>query len=380
MIDYQITKDIRTNRICSLMLTHACNLHCVYCFEKHKSNKQMSFDTATTILKKEYKEYQKIMAADKRMNVDFMGGEPLMNFELIKNIYTWSQSQNLPFDIIFSITTNGTLLNDDKKEWLSKHANSFRLVMSVDGSDFCQKTNRGITLDTLPLKFVRDTWPNSYLKQTLTPNTLPYFASGVITLIEQGFRVATSLAQGQTWSMEDSDIYREQLRILGKYYLNHQEIIPQTPFDNLYGQLLDENLLRPARKICGCGTTIHFYDTDGTLYPCHLFLPMVNGKEHVLDEIREIDFNDDTQFVSGRCFTCPLLRVCNTCYGFNYNNRDSVSKRDLNMCNLYLIEAKEISSFQIQYFTTLNRKVSDYELLLLQSALRCYELIKDIQL
>lgn len=380
MQEVSFKKDVRTNRICSLMLTHTCNLSCVYCFEKFKSNKQMSFDTARKLLDKEYSDYRSIMAPNKRMNVDFMGGEPLMNFELIKHIYDWTTSLHLPFDVIFSVTTNGTLLDEEKKRWFADHADCFRLVMSVDGSEFCQTTNRGVSVDMLPLEFVRETWPSSYFKQTLTHDTLPYYANGVIALTKRGFRVATSLAQGHTWSDGDDDIYRQQLRLLGQYYIEHQKLLPQTPFDNLYGQLLDENLSRPPRKICGSGTTIHFYDVDGTLYPCHLFLPMVHGHKNVLEDIRRIDFKDDKQFVGGKCLTCPILRVCNTCYGFNYINRGDVSMRDMGMCRLYLVEAQEISAFQIRYITSLQRTATDYELLLLQSAMRCYEMVKDISL
>lgn len=380
MKDISIKKDVRTNHICSLMLTHTCNLNCVYCFEKFKSDRQMSFGTARQILEKEYTDYQSSMAPDKRMNVDFMGGEPLINFDLIKQIYEWTISQHLPFEVIFSVTTNGTLLDNEKRLWFAAHADHFRLVMSVDGSEFCQTTNRGVSVDMLPLEFVRETWPSSYFKQTLTHDTLPYYANGVIALTERGFRVASSLAQGHTWKDGDDEIYRNQLRLLGQYYIEHQEILPQTPFDNLYGQLLDENLSRPPRKICGSGTSIHFYDVDGTLYPCHLFLPMVHGKKSVLDDIRRIDFNDDKMFVDGKCLTCPLLRVCNTCYGFNYINRGDVAMRDLGMCHLYLAEAQEVSAFQIRYITSLQRNATDYELLLLQSAMRCYEMVRDISL
>lgn len=380
MKDISIKKDVRTNHICSLMLTHTCNLNCVYCFEKFKSDRQMSFGTARQILEKEYTDYQSSMAPDKRMNVDFMGGEPLINFDLIKQIYEWTISQHLPFEVIFSVTTNGTLLDNEKRLWFAAHADHFRLVMSVDGSEFCQTTNRGVSVDMLPLEFVRETWPSSYFKQTLTHDTLPYYANGVIALTERGFRVASSLAQGHTWKDGDDEIYRNQLRLLGQYYIEHQEILPQTPFDNLYGQLLDENLSRPPRKICGSGTSIHFYDVDGTLYPCHLFLPMVHGKKSVLEDIRRIDFNDDKKFVDGKCLTCPLLRVCNTCYGFNYINRGDVAMRDLGMCHLYLAEAQEVSAFQIRYITSLQRNATDYELLLLQSAMRCYEMVRDISL
>ncbi len=362
------------------MLTHACNLNCVYCFERFKADKMMSIETAKSILQKEFDDYLNIKTENSRLGIDFMGGEPLLNFSVLKDIYEWVKSLYLPFNTMFSVTTNGTLLDREKQAWFAKHVADFRLVMSVDGSEFSQKNNRGVSVNILPLEFVRDTWPNSYFKQTLTHETLPYYAEGVITLMENGFKVASSLAQGCTWEEGDDEIYREQLRVIGQYYINNPDIIPTTPFDILYSQLLDENLSRPPRKNCGTGTAIHFYDVDGKLYPCHLFLPMVHGNNKVLDEIKNVDFHNDSSLIDMCCSECPILRVCSTCYGFNYQKRGSVEKRDKGMCKLYLAQAQEISAFQIEYLTTITRQPTTYELLLLQSAIRCYELLKDVKL
>ncbi len=376
-----ITKDIETNRICSMMLTHSCNLKCVYCFEKFKSGKMMTFETAKDILSREFEDYKSIMSPEHRLNIDFMGGEPLLNFELIKQIYEWVKIQNVPFNIIYSVTTNGTLLDEKKREWLSAHKKDFRVVMSVDGTDFSQKNNRGVSVDMLPLQFVHDNWPKSYFKQTLSHDTLPYFADGVIGLTEKGYRVATSLAQGHVWQEGDVEIYRRELLKLAEYFLAHPKVRPETPFDNLYAEFFDEQIDKMPKKSCGVGTSVHLYDADGTLYPCHLFLPMVHGNNNVLEEVKNIDFTDEKMLISEECRTCPALKVCNTCYGYNYVNRGDVAKRDKGMCNLYLVEAQVVSAFQINYFTTLKhtRELTDYELLMLQCAVRCYKYVKDIE-
>ena len=380
MSNNSTTKDFSTNRVCSLMLTHACNLHCVYCFEKFKTNKTMTLATAKRILEKEFEEYPQIQTEGSRMGIDFMGGEPLLNFDVIKNIYEWTKSLGLPFNTAFSVTTNGTLLDAEKQKWFAQNAKDFRLVMSVDGNEYSQVANRGISTNNLPLEFIRDTWRNSYFKQTLTHDTLPHYAEGVIALNEHGFRVASSLAQGHTWASGDDETYREQLKKLGQFYIDHPEILLSPPFDMLYTQLLDENISRTARKNCGTGTAFHFYDVDGELYPCHLFLPMVHGNNNVREELKDVDFNDDASLIDSECIDCPILRVCSTSYGFNYMKRRSVSKRDKSMSKLYLVQAQEISSFHIRYFTTINRKPTPYELLILQSAMRCYELVKNITL
>lgn len=89
-----------TKRICSLMVTHSCNLHCVYCFEKYKSKglKFMSLNTAQKILNKEFEDFSnKDRLPSDRLAIEFFGGEPLLNFDLIQNIYEWTDSLNLTF-------------------------------------------------------------------------------------------------------------------------------------------------------------------------------------------------------------------------------------------------------------------------------------------
>lgn len=75
-------------RVCMLMVTHACNLNCSYCYESHKGNNYMSFELAKDIILNEADLVKKSSKFDE-IQVDFMGGEPLMNFPLIKQIVEW---------------------------------------------------------------------------------------------------------------------------------------------------------------------------------------------------------------------------------------------------------------------------------------------------
>ncbi|MDE6750446.1 MAG: 4Fe-4S cluster-binding domain-containing protein, partial [Lachnospiraceae bacterium] len=93
-----------TTRICSLMVTHGCNLNCVYCFEKHKEIglRMMSFETAKDILSQEFNLFEaKERNPEERLAIEFFGGEPLVNFKLIKRIYEWVKELNLSFPLMF---------------------------------------------------------------------------------------------------------------------------------------------------------------------------------------------------------------------------------------------------------------------------------------
>lgn len=221
---------IKTTRVCTLMITHACNLNCTYCFEKYKSSKKMTFEVAKNILKNEFKTYKGDIKSE-RLAIELFGGEPLTNFSLIKDIYEWTKSQALPFNYIFQITTNGTLLSSNIKQWLKERKDDFRIVMSVDGTEVMQQTNRGCKISDLPITFIKETWPNSYFKLTLSSETLHNYSNGIISLYEQGFKIASSLAEGQKWKENDDIVYRHELEKIAEYFLNHPEKDLEHPFN-----------------------------------------------------------------------------------------------------------------------------------------------------
>ena len=340
----------------------------------------MTFDIATQILEKEFQNYKGDIKSE-RLAIELFGGEPLTNFPLIQQIYEWTKKQKLPFNYIFQITTNGTLLTPTIKEWLKERKDDFRLVMSVDGTEAMQQKNRGCNLADLPISFIKEVWPNSYFKLTLSSDTLPNYSEGIISLYEKGYKIASSLAEGQVWKENDDVIYKSELEKLAEYYLTHPEKELEHPFNFLFKEYTDQRINdKLPHKNCGCGTTIAMYDTDGKLYPCHLFLPMVHGKNSVLEDIKDVDFSNPSVLVDGSCLSCPILKICKTCYGYNYSQRGNITHRDKDMCKLRLVEAQVISTFQIKYFTSLKRELTDYELLMLKTALACYKHIKDITL
>lgn len=120
-------------RICTLYTTHACNLNCIYCFEKYKdSSKKMSLELAQKIILKEFEEVRKSPQSE-GLKIDLFGGEPLLNFSMIKDLCEWLWQQSIDQPYIFYATTNGTLLNKEKQKWFRQHKDDFVLVMSVDG-------------------------------------------------------------------------------------------------------------------------------------------------------------------------------------------------------------------------------------------------------
>ena len=365
-----------TKRICSLMVTHSCNLHCVYCFEKYKSKglKFMSLNTAQKILNKEFEDFSnKDRLPSDRLAIEFFGGEPLLNFDLIQNIYEWTDSLNLTFPLIFQLTTNGTLFTDNMLHWFAERIEGFRIVVSIDGDDYMQYINRGCDFKKIPIDYIAKNWKNSYFKMTVSQETLPYYSKGIIDLSLKGYKVPSSLAEGIVWNQEDATIYKNELMKIARFYLKHPEFEPDQPFDYSFSKLLSPLNIPP--KNCGVGTDILIYDTDGISYPCHLFLPIVHGQNEVERILKDIDFHDDASLINDKCRKCLIPNICRTCYGYNQIDRGNPQNRNLSKCKMQLAEAQVISSFQIQYYIAKKEHLTANEVLKLKAAIKCYELV-----
>lgn len=357
------------------MVTHACNLNCVYCFEKHKAlgKRFMTFETAQQIISSEIMQFQK---SDRnptdRLSIEFFGGEPLLNFPLIKKIFDWVESLPLTIPIMFQTTTNGTMFNEESIEWFTTRKDFFRVVLSIDGNDDMQHDNRGCSQKQMPLEYIVANWPNSYFKMTVSAETLPRYAEGIIDLAKKGYKVPSSLAEGVNWTKKDAEIYRSELIKIADFYLENEQYTPDQPFDYDFSKVYSTH--RIPIKNCGVGTNVQIYDTDGKAYPCHLFLPIVHGDEKA-GALAEIDFRDDSRLVDDHCIECPLVHLCRTCYGYNQIDRGDVRNRNLTKCKMLLNELDVISCFQIKYFMKHKDSLSREEMLKLDAAIRCHEII-----
>lgn len=363
-------------KIVTLFVTYGCNLNCVYCFEQFKdAKKKMPLELAKTIICKEIDEIKKNGVND-AIKIDLFGGEPLMNFPFIKDFCEWFWQQNFNIGHIIYATTNGTLLDDEKKEWFRKHKDNFVLVMSVDGDSAMQMENRGYALDKLPIEFAHELWPDQPFKMTISSSTLPNLADGVISLRKKGYLVESRLAQGEQWQKDDDLIYKRELSKIADFYLQNSQFAPGTLFMRYYGDMLHDNV---PMKFCGTGTNMVAYDVEGRKYPCHMFSPIVLGRDS-REELAKINFYNPEELIDESCLSCKMLRACPSCLGFNYLKRHDVRKRDKSMCKLLLAEAQVISAFQIEYYVKRKDVLSEEDKVKLKAALKTYELLHEFKI
>lgn len=304
-------------RVIILIITYDCNLRCSYCYEPKKSHYRMSAEKAKQILRDEINGLD-----DSYSNViiQFMGGEPMLSFEFIKDVSEWIWAQDFKVEVRnIHAPTNGTILTDEMKRWLTANKEKFSLALSFDGDKFMQDANRSESYKEIDLNFFSTTFPDVAIKMTLSPDTISHFYEGFKYLHEKGFKeVGPSLAIGDNlgWTKEHLNILFQQLNLIVDYLLDNPHIHKVGNFDIPVWDILDPDSID---RSCRVGKDIVCYDCDGTTYPCHIFSPVTLDVEKA-KQSKNIDF-DEVRKSPTPCTRCVLKRACTRCYGINYRDR-----------------------------------------------------------
>lgn len=296
-----------------LMVSQACNLNCEYCYQSKKSTGFMSVMTAQHILEDEFTK----MLNDGRTTqaeIAYMGGEPLMNFELIRKVseWLWSKEQPKPYEL--TIRTNGTLLSRDMKQWLSANKSRINVGLSMDGLSNMNKFNR--TEQFINWSFFRKNWPARRMKLVLFKDSVHLLAETVREMNRAGIPFETVIGEGFEWTPETAGILEDQLISLIPEYMDR----PKEAVDcGLFSFRIADYFPRyPIRDVAFCGESnnIIAYDIDGSPCICHLFSTPVLGHKKArwawdnLRGIKSIPFDPC-------CIACPIHKNCKNCFGEN---------------------------------------------------------------
>lgn len=368
-------KDNAGYRMCMLIITHACNLNCSYCYESHKSDKQMRPELAKEII---FSEIELVKASDtfQKLEIHFIGGEPFMNFPLMKTIVEWLESLKPSVPVICSCSTNGTLVNDSNKEWLRQHRSMLHVILSYDGDFDMQQKNRHTAEHQVDVQFFIDTWPDYSCHMTISKETLPKLSHGVLALQRAGGALDAALAQGVDWTQADALIYKAQLDCLSDAYLKDSTLTPINLLSTgLFGISDDQE---HQRKYCGTGTSMKTYDVDGKGYPCHMFSPIVCGTEKAL-ALERSGIVENCPINDISCKGCNLLMWCPTCYGINYHFRGDMASRDHRLCAMMRTQAIAACEFQLAYYRQNINKLTEADMEQLKGALHSYHTLLNEQ-
>ena len=328
-----------------LHIAHDCNLACEYCFaeegEYHGRRALMSFEVGKKALD------FLVANSGNRVNleVDFFGGEPTMNWQVVKDLVHYGRSlekeHNKKFR--FTLTTNGVLLNEEMLAFANKEMAN--IVLSIDGRKEVNDRMRPFrggqgSYDTIVPKFQkvaesRDQM-NYYVRGTFTHNNLD-FSKDVLHLADLGFQqisVEPVVAGPDDWY----SIKEEDIPVLKTEYDKlAEEIIKRRKEGrgfNFFHFMIDlEGGPCVAKRLSGCGSGTEYLAVTpwGDLYPCHQFVGnekflMGNVDDGIVNTDLQKEFKCCNVYAKDKCKKCFAKFYCSGgCAANSYNFHGNIN-------------------------------------------------------
>ncbi|HML37675.1 MAG TPA: thioether cross-link-forming SCIFF peptide maturase [Bacillota bacterium] len=305
--DSQITMEMLEGRgavikaMC-LHVAHDCNMACKYCFgDKGAFEGERSLLSLETG-KKAIDFLLEHSGSRRNLEIDFFGGEPLMNFEVVKALVAYGREAEKVYgkNIRFTITTNGLLLDDPKANFINENMDN--VILSIDGrpsvNDNMRKTVNGRgTYDIITqnyLRFVEKRKGTYYVRGTFTRENLD-FSEDVKHLADKGFKnvsvepVVTDASMGYALREEDREAIFREYDKLTDLYLEYAKAGKNFEFFHFNVDLNQGPCVVKRVSGCGAGTEYVAVSPEGDIYPCHQF---VGNKDFRLGNLNDGDFEN----------------------------------------------------------------------------------------
>lgn len=372
-----VTKRPTTIKALCLNVAHTCNFTCDYCFAKggtyHGPDAVMSKEVAKEaidfLLKNSGSHYN--------LDIDFFGGEPLMNLDVVKYTVDYARSKESEYNkhFNFTFTTNGLLLNDENIDYLNE--NMKNLVLSLDGRrekhDHFRKTLSGDgSFDLVVPKFQKLVEKRGdkeyYMRGTYTANNLD-FTEDIKNYLDLGFK-RTSLEPVVGSPDSDYALTDDHLPILFDQYEKLADMMMEA-IDNddkfiFYHYMIDlENGPCIHKRLSGCGSGTEYMAVTptGDLYPCHQF---VGNEDFIIGNIYDGVKNDELvdEFKTCNCYSKSECRDCwanmycsGGCAANNYNATGDLNHTHEYSCKLFRKRIEMALAVKIYEFMKENEKI-----------------------
>ncbi len=306
-----------------LHVAHTCNLNCSYCFASqgkyHGERDVMSFEVG----KRALDFLVENSGTRHNLEVDFFGGEPLMNWQVVKDLVSYARKieKEANKNFRFTLTTNGVLIDDDVIDFANREMSN--VVLSLDGRKEIHDRFRvdylgNGSFDKIVPKFQKLVEKrgnkNYYMRGTFT-HANPDFLKDIETMLDLGFTelsmepVVCAPDDPSALTKEDKEVVMEQYEKLAQLMLKkHREGKPFT----FYHYMID---LKGGpcvyKRVSGCGSGTEYMAVTpwGDLYPCHQFV----GEEafklgNVFDGVTNTAVQE--KFASCNVYTRPECADC----------------------------------------------------------------------
>ncbi len=310
-------------------IAHTCNLNCSYCFASqgkyHGERAMMSFEVGKQAL-----DFLVANSKGRRnLEIDFFGGEPLMNFQVVKDLVAYARSieKDAGKNFRFTLTTNGMLIDDDVIDFANKECSN--VVLSLDGRkevhdryrvDYNGKGSWEKIVPKFQELVKAREGKNYYMRGTFT-HANPDFLKDIETMLDLGFTelsmepVVCAEDDPSALTKEDLPVVLEQYEKLAELMLSrHREGRPFT----FYHYMID---LKGGpcvyKRISGCGSGTEYMAVTpwGDLYPCHQFVGEEKFKlgdiwNGVTNPDLQKDFADCNVYSREECASCWAKLYC----------------------------------------------------------------------
>jgi len=338
-----------------LNIASGCNLSCTYCYkadlETLKNSGNMSFDTALQAIKRLYEGAPN----QKLYNITFFGGEPLSNFELIKDVtmYATQFFKQRGANVDFTITTNATLLTKEIISFLKKY--QFGITISIDGPkaihDKTRLTNSGAGSYEMVRKKVELLLSMYKERQIGARVTLTRGITQVdeiwdhlfneLHFSEVGFAPATA-SDNAVFNLSEKELLEvfKGFKKLGEKYIEAALKGEFNGFSNLHRVIGDIHAGRKKKLPCGAGVGLLSVSYEGNFDLCHRFtgsdFMQFGDVKTGLDKPKLSNFIEKRLNTNdGDCSTCHIRNLCaGGCYHESYIRYNDPTKAVLHYCDI----------------------------------------------
>ena len=336
----------KMGRTVTFQITEDCNLRCSYCYQGAKTGRKMTLETGKRIVDMILEEDEKTrdympFRECAGVALDFIGGEPLLEVELIDGIMDYFVERAFELEhplatrYMISISSNGTLYFTEKvQRFLKKWSKHLSFGVSVDGSkrlhDACRVFPNGAGSYDVALAAALD-YGRRYgameSKMTIAPGNVAYVYEAVSEMLNNGYKeINLNCVYEEGWTIDHAKVLYEQLKQVADRLIERNEEAFISMFDTWIGRPMPET---DNQNWCGAGKMLAI-DAAGNFYPCTRFAAysLRSKPAWVIGNVREgIDQNrlrpfltlDRTTQSPRECIDCEVASGCAWCQGENYD-------------------------------------------------------------
>lgn len=346
----------------TFQVTEACNLKCTYCYQINKSPKVMTWETAQACVDLLFRLYEEddpkafINKNTEFIILDFIGGEPMLQVELIGKICDYFMQKALAEvpkwaeTFMISMASNGTIyFTDEVQAFINKWNHRLSYSVSIDGykemHDACRVFPDGRGSYDLA-KAAQDHYNANHrlptgTKATISWQNMPYLEKTIQYFIDQGYRkINANTIYEEDWTVEQARFFYEKLKEVADILLERNGEVEISLFnESFFGKRHDMNT-----TWCGGYDKMLAFDTEGNCYPCVRYMesslgsdapPVIIGDawnglwktpeqkrcHECLAAITWMTQNDD------ECIDCPIAEGCADCAAQSYQYFKCFNKR-----------------------------------------------------